>query len=202
MHYALQRGNPITLEQIDTFVDGASVKKVGEKTFKICQNTIDRMLLVNEGKVCTTILQVYNEQAIVLEPAGALTLSALDSIKDEIKGKKVVCILSGSNNDITRMEEIKERSLLHEGLKKYFTIKFPQRPGALKEFLSSTISNEDDIVYFQYKKSTNSDVGQAVIGIEIKDEKSKYNLEQRMMTAPFESNSIQGFPNFHENALF
>ena len=128
-----------TLDEIDKFVDGAAVKRVGDKTFEICKNSLQDLIPVPEGKVCTTILRLYNEEAIVVEPAGALTISALDFYKEEIKGKNVVCIVSGSNNDITRTEEIRERSLLYEGLKHYFIINFPQRPGALKEFVNDVL---------------------------------------------------------------
>ncbi|GAW90493.1 threonine dehydratase [Flavobacterium psychrophilum] len=118
------------------------------------------IISVPEGKVCTTILRLYNEEAIVVEPAGALTISALDFYKDKIKEKNVVCIVSGSNNDITRTEEIRERSLLYEGLKHYFIINFPQRPGALKEFVNEVLSPNDDITYFQFSKKTTEKVVQ------------------------------------------
>src|SRR5690625_3755564 len=136
MTNSIKKGVNTTLENMDKFVDGASVKRVGEKTFEICKNSLEATVLVPEGKICTTILRLYNEEAIVVEPAGALTIAALDFYKDKIKGKNVVCIVSGSNNDITRTEEIKERSLLYEGLKHYFLLDLPQRPGALKEFVS------------------------------------------------------------------
>ena len=113
---------------------------------------MDTIILVPEGKVCTTILRLYNEEAIVVEPAGALTIAALDFYKEQIKGKNVVCIVSGSNNDITRTEEIKERSLLYEGLKHYFLVQFPQRPGALKDFVNHILGPKDDIAYFQFSK--------------------------------------------------
>ena len=111
MYEALKAGKPVTLDNIDRFVDGAAVKRVGDLTFSICKDVLDDMRLVPEGKVCTTILKLYNEDAIVVEPAGALSIAALDDFADEIKGKNVVCIVSGSNNDIDRMQEIKERSL-------------------------------------------------------------------------------------------
>src|SRR5665647_1058051 len=130
MYEALKAGHPVTLENIERFVDGAAVKRVGDITFPICKEVLDDMHLVPEGKVCTTILKLYNEDAIVVEPAGALSIAALDDYADAIKGKNVVCIISGGNNDIDRMQEIKERSLRYEGLKHYFLIRFAQRPGA------------------------------------------------------------------------
>lgn len=133
MQKAFLYGEPVELPQIEKFVDGAAVQRVGDKTFAICQQHLDAMITVSEGKVCQTILELYNKDAIVVEPAGALTLSALDQFKDEIKGKNVVCVVSGSNNDITRTAEIKERALLHANLKHYFIVRFPQRAGALKE---------------------------------------------------------------------
>jgi threonine dehydratase len=167
MTAALQAGHPVTLEKVDTFVDGASVKRVGDLNFEICKNQFEEVVLVPEGKICSTILKLYNEEAIVLEPAGALSVSALDAVKEKIKGKKVVCVLSGSNNDITRMEEMKERSLLFEGLKHYFLVNFPQRSGALREFLSHVLGPDDDITWFEYSKKNNREKGPAVIGIEV-----------------------------------
>jgi len=167
MKEALREGKVVKLQEIDKFVDGAAVQQVGNITFAICQHVLDDIILVPEGKVCTTILQLYNEEAIVVEPAGALSIAALDMYKDHIKGKNVVCIVSGSNNDITRTEEIKERSLLYEGLKHYFIVRFPQRPGAFREFLEKVIGPNDDITYFQYSKKNNRELGPAVVGIEL-----------------------------------
>jgi threonine dehydratase len=180
MKEALKAGKPVSLEKIQRFVDGAAVKKVGELTFEICQRVLDDMLLVAEGKVCTTILQLYNEDAIVAEPAGALTISALDQYADRIKGKKVVCIVSGGNNDIDRMQEIKERSLLYEGLKHYFIVRFAQRPGALKEFLISILGPNDDIVRFEFIQKNNKENGPALIGIELKSKEDYLLLISRM----------------------
>jgi threonine dehydratase len=171
MKTSLEQGENVTLEHIDKFVDGAAVKRVGDLNFSICQKTLDNMLLVPEGKVCSTILKLYNEEAMVVEPAGALSIAALDLLKEEIKGKTVVCIVSGSNNDITRTEEIKERSLFYEGLKHYFLIQFPQRPGALKDFVTEVLGPNDDITYFQFSKKNNRESGPAVVGIELKDPK-------------------------------
>ncbi|MBC7850646.1 MAG: threonine dehydratase, partial [Chitinophagaceae bacterium] len=137
-------------------------------TFSICKNVLDDMRLVPEGKICSTILKLYNEDAIVVEPAGALTIAALDDFAAEIKGKTIVCIVSGSNNDIDRMPEIKERSLQYEGLKHYFLIRFAQRPGALKEFVSDVLGPTDDITRFEYMQKTNKETGPALIGVELK----------------------------------
>ena len=167
MFEALKNGFPVTLENIDRFVDGAAVKRVGDITFSICKEVLDDMHLVAEGKVCSTILKLYNEDAIVVEPAGALSIACLDDYAKEIKGKNVVCIVSGSNNDIDRMQEIKERSLQYEGLKHYFLINFAQRPGALKEFVSYVLGPTDDITRFEYMQKNNKEAGPALVGVEL-----------------------------------
>lgn len=167
MAEAIKQKKSVALAKIDPFVDGAAVKKAGEKTYKICAEGLETTFAVPEGNVCSSILRLYNEDAIVVEPAGALSVSALDFFKEEIKGKNVVCVLSGSNNDITRMEEIKERSLQYEGLKHYFIINFPQRAGALKELVNEVLGENDDITYFQYTQKNNKETGPAVVGIEL-----------------------------------
>jgi len=183
MYESFKQDKIITLEHLDKFVDGAAVRRVGNLTFDICKKVIDDIVLVPEGKVCSTILQLYNEEAIVVEPAGALSIAALDFYKEQIKGKNVVCIVSGSNNDITRMEEIKERSLLYEGLKHYFMITFPQRAGALKMFLEQVLGPADDITLFEYTKKTNREEGPALVGIELQQRQDYDQLIARMKTA-------------------
>ena len=168
MYEALKAGHPVTVENIDRFVDGAAVKRVGDVTFNICKDVLDDMHLVAEGKVCSTILKLYNEDAIVVEPAGALSIASLDDYAEAIKGKIVVCVVSGSNNDIDRMQEIKERSLQYEGLKHYFLIRFAQRPGALKEFVNDVLGPSDDIVRFEYMQKHNKETGPALVGIELR----------------------------------
>ena len=180
MKISLEKGEVVTLDEIDKFVDGAAVRKVGSLTFSICQEVIDDIILVPEGKACSTILQLYNEEAIVVEPAGALSIACLDFYKEQIKGKHVVCIVSGSNNDITRTEEIKERSLLYEGLKHYFIVNFPQRAGALREFLTNVLGPNDDITRFEYIKKNNRENAPALIGIELQDKEDYEGLIQRM----------------------
>jgi threonine dehydratase len=180
MKEALKAGKPVVLDKIMRFVDGASVKKVGDITFELIKDIISDMLLVPEGKVSSTILQLYNEDAIVAEPAGALAIAALDQYAEQIKGKKVVCILSGGNNDIDRMQEIKERSLLYEGLKHYFIVRFAQRPGALKEFVNHILGPNDDIVRFEFIQKHNKETGPALIGIEVKSTEDFNSLIKRM----------------------
>ncbi len=180
MQKSMEAGKVTELKNIDKFVDGAAVQKVGELTFDICKQVVDHIIIVPEGRICTKILELYNQNAIVLEPAGALSIAALDFYRDEIKGKNVVCIVSGSNNDITRTEEIKERSLLYEGLKHYFIVRFPQRAGALHTFVDVVLGPTDDITHFQYSKKTNREKGPAVIGIEVRQKEDFNGLVQRM----------------------
>lgn len=170
----------IELDKIDKFVDGAAVQRVGDLTFPICRDLLDEVVTVPEGRICTTILKMYNEEAIVVEPAGALSIAVLDQYREEIRGKHVVCIVSGSNNDITRTEEIKERSLMHEGLKHYFIVRFPQRAGALREFLVDVLGPRDDITHFEYTKKNSRERGPAVIGIEVKEKEDFTSLLERM----------------------
>jgi threonine dehydratase len=190
MFEALKAGHPVMLERIDQFVDGAAVKRVGDLTFSICKDVLDEMHLVPEGKACTTILKLYNEEAIVVEPAGALSIAALDDYADVIKGKNIVCVVSGSNNDIDRMPEIKERSLQYEGLKHYFLIRFAQRPGALKEFVNNVLGPNDDITRFEYMQKTNKETGPALVGIELQSRKDYEILLGNMKNAHIDFSEI------------
>jgi threonine dehydratase len=162
MKEAIKAGKPVVLDKIQRFVDGASVKKVGELTFDLSKDMAD-MLLVPEGKVSSAILQLYNEDAIVAEPAGVLSIAALDQYADQIKGKKVVCIVSGGNNDIDRMQ-----------------VRFAQRPGALKEFVNHILGPTDDIVRFEFIQKNNKETGPALIGIELKAKDDFNSLIERM----------------------
>lgn len=180
MKRALEAGHPVTLDSIDRFVDGAAVKRVGELTFPICREVLSEMHLVPEGKICSTILQLYNEDAIVVEPAGALSIAALVYYAEVIRGKNVVCIVSGSNNDIDRMQEIKERSLQYEGLKHYFLIRFAQRPGALREFVNHVLGEHDDITRFEYMQKHNKETGPALVGVELQSRHDYDRLLDKM----------------------
>jgi threonine dehydratase len=180
MKAAIGAGKAVALDQIDTFCDGTAVRKVGELTHDICSRVVDDIVTVPEGKVCTTILELYNLNAIVAEPAGALSIAALDSYADRIRGKRIVCIVSGNNNDISRTEEIRERSLLYEGLKHYFLIRFPQRSGALLNFVQQVLGPGDDITHFAYSKKTNREQGPAIVGIELTQREDLTRLLERM----------------------
>ena len=190
MFESFKSGYPVTLASIDKFVDGAAVKRVGDLTYPICKEVLSEIALIPEGKVCTTILQLYNEDAIVAEPAGALSIAALDQYAAAIKGKTVVCIISGSNNDIDRMPEIKERSLQFEGLKHYFLIRFVQRPGALRDFLNHILGPTDDITRFEYMQKTNKESGPALVGIELSDSKDYVALIERMQSFKIDYSEI------------
>ncbi|MEQ8580523.1 MAG: threonine ammonia-lyase IlvA [Marinoscillum sp.] len=185
MYEAFQQGKVVTLEEIDKFVDGAAVKRVGELTYPLCKANLDEIALVDEGKLCSSLISMYNESGIVLEPAGALSVAVLDQYEDVIKGKNIICLLSGSNNDITRTEEIRERSLLHEELMHYFIIRFPQRAGALKEFVAEVLGPDDDIVHFEYTKKTSREKGPALVGIELKAKEDFEPLLTRMKQRNF-----------------
>lgn len=180
MQLSIKKNKVVTLDKIDNFVDGAAVKQVGQITFPICKDYLEEVILVPEGRICTKIMQMYNSDAIVLEPAGALSIAALNYYQDKIKGKNVVCVISGGNNDIGRMPDIKERSLIFEGLKHFFIIKFPQRAGALKQFVSKVLSPNEDITLFEYTKKNSKESGPALVGIELKHKEDYEPLIKRM----------------------
>ena len=198
MKKAFEEGHPVELSEIDKFVDGASVKKVGNLNYEICKQFLDDIVVVPEGKVCQTILDLYNRDAIVVEPAGALTISSLDFYREKIKGKNVVCVVSGSNNDITRTAEIKERALLYANLKHYFIVRFPQRAGALKEFVAEILGKTDDITYFEYSKKHNRENGPAVVGIELKNEADLQPLINRMKAHNFYGDYLNNKPDLFQ----
>ncbi|MBC2072415.1 threonine ammonia-lyase [Listeria marthii] len=180
MTEALKQNRVVTLDKIDKFVDGAAVKEVGSLTFQHAKVLVDEVTTISEGAVCSTILDMYTKQAIVAEPAGALSVAALETYREEIKDKTVVCIVSGGNNDINRMQEIEERSLLHEGLKHYFIVNFSQRPGALKEFVNDVLGPHDDITKFEYTKKVNRGNGPVIIGVLLQDRNDYEGLLDRV----------------------
>lgn len=198
MSLSIQKDKVIELKNIENFVDGAAVKKVGAKTFEICKQNLDAVITVPEGKICQTILELYNKDAIVVEPAGALSISALDQYAHEIKGKNVVCLISGSNNDITRTPEIKERALLHANLKHYFIIKFPQRAGALREFVVEILGPNDDITHFEYTKKVNRENDVAVVGLELKSPNDLQPLITKMKLHNFYGDYLNDKPDLFQ----
>lgn len=194
---AMKAGHPVELDSIDKFVDGASVKRVGDHNFAICKNVLDEVHLVPEGKICTTILDMYNEEAIVVEPAGAMSIAVLDDYAEQIKGKNVLCIVSGGNNDIARMQEIKERSLIYEGLKHYFLIRFAQRPGALKDFVNKVLGDNDDITRFEYIQKHNKESGPALVGLELRSKSDYTELIEKMKKYQINYNEINKDDNIY-----
>jgi threonine dehydratase len=169
MRAALDAGEPVTLPTVDSFVDGAAVRRVGGYTFDLVRRLVDDVVAVQEGAVCTTMLQLYQRDGIIAEPAGALAVAAVtppDGL-DVPTGGSVVCIVSGGNNDVSRYGEVVERSLVHEGLKHYFLVEFPQEPGALRGFLDNVLGPNDDITLFEYVKKNNREIGPALVGIEL-----------------------------------
>lgn len=198
MKTSIENGKNTRLTKIDKFIDGAAVQRVGDLTFPICAKYLHRMLTIPEGKVCQSILDLYNRDAIVVEPAGALTISALDYFADEIKGKNVVCIVSGGNNDITRTAEIKERALLYGQLKHYFIVRFPQRPGALKQFVAEILGPGDDITHFEYSKKSSKENAPAIVGIELKSPADLEPLIERMKMNNFYGDYLNDKPDLFQ----
>ncbi|MBL4773076.1 MAG: threonine ammonia-lyase IlvA [Alcanivoracaceae bacterium] len=194
MQAAIKAGETIKLMKISGFVDGAAVQQVGELTFLQCKDKLDDIITVEDGLICQTILNLYNKDAIVVEPAGALALAGLEHYRQQIKDKTAVCILSGSNNDITRIEEIREKALLYGGYKHYFMVRFPQRAGALKEFVAEVLGENDDITYFQYHKKHNRAHGPAIVGIELKHAHDLEPLISRMKQKNFFSDYLNDKP--------
>ncbi|MBT9393672.1 threonine ammonia-lyase IlvA [Hymenobacter sp. NST-14] len=196
MHRAIQTGQRQPLEHIESFVDGAAVKCPGELTFAICRELLDEVALVPEGQVCEDLLKMYNEEGLVLEPAGTLSVSVLHQYAAQIRGKTVVCILSGSNNDITRMEDIKERALRHQGRKHYFLVTFNQKPGALRRFVNHVLREDDDIIQFQYIKKNNKEKGPVFVGLEVQRPHDIAEIQQRMVAEGFSYEYLNGKQDF------
>jgi threonine dehydratase len=177
---AFDAGHPVTLSKMDTFVDGAAVRTAGNLTFDLCRREVQQIVAVAEGKICTEMIDLYQNEGIIVEPAGALSVAALSGLQDKIRGKRVVCVLSGGNNDITRYPEIIERSLIDKGLKHYFLIEFSQRPGALRRYLDEALGANDDITLFEYIKKSNREYGPALVGIELTNREDFAPLLLRM----------------------
>lgn len=189
MKESLKQDKNIALEKVDIFVDGASVKRVWDKTFEICKNYNLEIMSCPENRICSTILEFLKEDGIVVEPAWALACDALKDIQKMIQWKKVVILISGWNFDFERLPEVKERSMKYEGLKRYFVVSFPQRPGALKDFLNCLWS-EDDIARFEYLKKSNKDKAPVLIGIETKNSENFTPLTTKMEELGFKYQDI------------
>lgn len=187
---ALKAGYPVNLDKIDNFIDGAAVKKAGDITFEFVKKYTTKVIAVAEGKVCTNMIELYQNEGLTIEPAGALSVAALDALQDQIHGKKVVCIISGGNNDIARYPEVIDRSLIYEGLKHYFIVEFAQKPGELLRFLQKVLGPNDDIIRFEYLKKTNKEFGPALVGIELSYKNDLEPLLERMREQNIVSKNI------------
>ncbi|WP_460272973.1 threonine ammonia-lyase IlvA [Celeribacter sp. ULVN23_4] len=180
---AVTAGEPVTLSDVDSFVDGAAVARIGALPFEVLKDTpLDRILACPEDRICSTMLEMLNVEGVVLEPAGALSIDALQDIRDEIRGKRVVCVTSGGNFDFERLPEVKERAQRFRELKKYFILRMPQRPGALRDFLDMLGPN-DDVARFEYLKKSARNFGSVLIGIETDDPANFAHLFDKMNAA-------------------
>ena len=184
MAAALEAGEPVTLQTIDTFVDGAAVRRVGRHTFDTVAGSAPTMLSVPEGRICSEMLDLYQSDGIIAEPAGALATASLGGALDVEPGSRVLCILSGGNNDVSRYADVVERALVHEGRKHYFLVEFPQEPGALRRFLDEVLGPDDDITLFEYVKRNNRETGPALVGVELSRAEDLAGLLERMDAAP------------------
>ena len=195
---ALDAGEPVTLEKIDPFVDGAAVKRIGDVNYKIIEENLGRVHVVaaDEGAVCTSMLALYQNEGIIAEPAGALSVAALADVS-LTPGSTVVCVISGGNNDVLRYAEIMERSLVHRGLKHYFLVNFAQEPGQLRRFLNDVLGPDDDIALFEYLKKNNRETGAALVGIELARASYLDPLLERMEEASFDCRRLMpGTPEY------
>jgi len=183
MAHALAEGAPVPLAHVDPFVDGAAVRQVGQHTYAIAAAHRPRLVAVPEGQICVEMLDLYQSDGIISEPAGALASAALGDL-DLPPGATVVCVLSGGNNDVSRYAEIVERALVFEGRKHYFLVEFPQEPGALRRFLDDVLGQDDDITLFEYVKRNNRETGPALVGIELGSPEHLAPMLKRMETAP------------------
>ena len=190
MTAALAAGRPVPLAELDSFVDGAALRQVGELTHAIIAAAGTPVVTVTEGALCSELLALYQSDGIIAEPAGALATTALADLSIDA-GSTVVCVVSGGNNDVSRYGEILERSLVHEGLKHYFLVDFPQEPGALRRFLDEVLGPDDDITRFEYVKRNNRDTGPALVGVELARREDLAGLLARMADSPLQVQHLE-----------
>lgn len=198
LHAASEVGHPVTLEDIDAFVDGAAVKRIGDFPFSVFAENQSRthLLRADEGAVCTAMLELYQNEGIIAEPAGALSVTGLADVA-LAPGSTVVCIISGGNNDVLRYAEVMERSLVHRGLKHYFLVNFPQEPGQLRKFLTDILGPDDDIALFEYLKKNNRETGAALVGLELSRAADLQPLLERMEASNIECRRLMpGTPEY------
>jgi threonine dehydratase len=197
MRAALDQGKPVGLPAVDTFVDGAAVGRVGRRTYPVVRDLVDEIVTVPEGAVCTEMLDLYQSEGIIAEPAGALASAAARRLHSREFTGPVVCVVSGGNNDVSRYAEVVERSLVHEGLRHYFLVTFPQKPGALRHFLDGVLAKGEDIIVFEYVKKNNRETGPALVGIELERPEDLDGLLDRMATSPLQIEQVSpGSPLF------
>lgn len=190
MKAALEAGNPVSLDRVDSFVDGTAVGRAGDLTYQVVRDLVDDIVVVPEGAVCTEMLDLYHSEGVIAEPAGALASAAARNFLPQIPNGSVVCLVSGGNNDLSRYAEVTERSGRYEGLRHYFLVTFNQEPGALRSFLNDVLSDGEDIIYFQYTKKNNRDTGPALVGIELPDPSDIKGLRRRMAASPLQMQEI------------
>lgn len=190
MKAALEAGNPVSLDRVDSFVDGTAVGRAGDLTYQVVRDLVDDIVVVPEGAVCTEMLDLYHSEGVIAEPAGALASAAARNFLPQIPNGSVVCLVSGGNNDLSRYAEVTERSGRYEGLRHYFLVTFNQEPGALRSFLNDVLSEGEDIIYFQYTKKNNRDTGPALVGIELPDPTDIKGLRRRMAASPLQVQEI------------
>ncbi|MCX8034967.1 MAG: threonine ammonia-lyase IlvA [Candidatus Dojkabacteria bacterium] len=191
MHESIKSQKIVELDQIDTFADGVAVKRVGENTFEIVKKYVDEIILVDEGHICKVMVDLYQNEGIVAEPAGAVSVAGFETMQDKLDGKDVVCVISGGNNDLLRYQEIMERKLVWEGRKRYFVVQFSQKPGQLRKFIDNVLGPNDDIVLFEYIKKNNKEKGPVLIGIEFDTKESAQMLDEKMLQAGFNFQEIK-----------
>ena len=198
LNAALKAEKPVTLDAVDPFVDGAAVKRIGDINYQIIEKNLGRLhpLVVSEGAVCTEMIELYQNEGIIAEPAGALSVTALSELKLGTTDI-VVCIISGGNNDLLRYAEVVERSLVHRGLKHYFLVNFPQEPGQLRSFLSDILGPDDDITLFEYLKRNNRETGTALIGLQLGRASDFDGLVERMNASRIDCRHLKpGTPEY------
>jgi len=191
MTAAMKAGRPIKLNRVDPFVDGAAIQQVGTLNYPICDKFLHDIVVVDEGHVCSKMVQMYNESGFTIEPAGVLSLCGLE-MYPKIKEKNVVCVVSGGNSDVFRMPEILEKSLVYEGLKHYFKIHFAQKAGSLKEFILKVLGPTDDIIYFRYSRAISKELGPVVIGLQIREKSDIQRIVEGLKAAGFKYEKLDG----------
>ena len=191
MKAALEAGGPVTLESIDGFADGTAVKRVGDITYEITRDLVDETITVPEGAICTEMLDLYQVEGIIAEPSGALASAAVARFLPNLPEGPIACVVSGGNNDVSRYDDIVERSLVYEGLRHYFLVTFPQEPGALRHFLDHVLGEGDDIIQFEYTKKNNRETGPALVGIELDDPAHLTSLLERMAESPLNIEKLE-----------